>query len=190
MSRTCLSSDFFARDATVVAYQLLGCILVHHNGDTMCASNIVAGRIVETEAYLGPHDLACHSSKGKTKRTKVMFGPPAHAYVYLIYGMHELFNVVTGNHNGQAVLIRALEPLENITGKTDGPGKLTKAMGITRAYNATPLTQPPLYFSPAEHPASNIQRTARINVDYAGEWAKAPLRFVDADSAFLSKKIC
>ncbi len=93
------------------------------------------GRIVETEAYLGPHDLACHASRGRTARTEVMFGPPGHAYVYFIYGMHYCVNVVTERAgHAAAVLIRALEPGPGVLGQTDGPGRLCKALGIDRTH--------------------------------------------------------
>ena len=110
---TALPISFYARDAETVARALLGTILVFHDKRL---------RVVETEAYVGTHDLACHASKGRTARTEVLFGPPGRAYLYLIYGMYELFNVVTGEDgDAQGVLVRAGEPLANITGKTDGP---------------------------------------------------------------------
>src|SRR5579871_5051550 len=105
-----LSRDFYNRDTKIVAQELLGKYLVHVvNGVKMI------GMIVEVEAYLGPHDLAAHSAKGKTKRTEVMFGPPGHSYVYLIYGMYHCMNVVTEpEHHASAVLLRALQPIKNI----------------------------------------------------------------------------
>ncbi len=145
-------------------------------------------RIVETEAYVGVHDLACHAAKGRTKRTEVMFGPPGRAYIYLIYGMYELLNVVTGSTgDAQAVLIRAAEPLGNITRTTDGPGKLTLALGLTRAYNAHDVTQPPLTLE-AGTPPQEIVTTTRIGVDYAGIWKDAPLRFYDGASRHVSRR--
>ncbi len=181
-----LSYEFYARDAEQVAKSLLGKILVHKvahkTGDLL-----YKGRIVETEAYLGEHDLACHASKGITKRTKVIFGKAGHAYVYLIYGMYDMFNVVTGKEGeGQAVLIRALEPLENIVGKTDGPGKLTKAMGITRTLNAKSLMGESLWLEQAPS-VKKIVTTTRIGIDYAKEWKDALLRFYDANNDFISK---
>src|SRR3954454_783423 len=134
---TPLSLQDFARPAVELAKDLLSCVLLH---------NEAAGMIVETEAYLGLDDLAAHASKGKTERTKVLFGPPGHAYVYLIYGMYECLNVVA-DPDGIAgcVLIRALEPVSGlelmrkrrprsakIKDLASGPGKLTLAMGITR----------------------------------------------------------
>ena len=141
---------------------------------------------METEAYLGPHDLACHSSKGMTKRTKVMFGPAARSYVYLVYGIHKLFNVVTGNHNGQAVLIRAVEPI-NFSMMTNGPGKLTKALGIGLEHNDISLLDDIIFVNDAK-PVNKIITRSRIGIDYAKEWKDAPLRFYDYDSEFISKR--
>lgn len=174
-----LPASFYARDAETVAKALLGTTLVFDNKRL---------RIVETEAYVGVHDLACHAAKGRTKRTEVMFGPPGRAYVYLIYGMYELLNVVTGSEgDAQAVLIRAAEPLGNITRTTDGPGKLTRALGLTRAYNTHNLTKPPLTLEPGTAPAE-IVTTTRVGIDYAGVWKDAPLRFYDAASRHVSKR--
>lgn len=174
-----LPESFYARDAETVARALLGTTLVFEDKRL---------RIVETEAYVGPHDLACHAAKGRTKRTEVMFGPPGRAYIYLIYGMYELLNVVTGNEgDAQAVLIRAAEPLANISRTTDGPGKLTLALGLNRAYNAHNLTEPPLTLEPGTPPTS-IVTTTRVGIDYAGAWKDAPLRFYDAASPHVSKR--
>jgi DNA-3-methyladenine glycosylase len=166
-----LNRAFYARSADVVARELLGCHLAHRVDHQWRV-----GRIVETEAYLGPHDLACHSAKGRTARTEVMFGPPGISYVYLIYGLHHCFNAVTGD--GAAVLIRALEPLTLLPSATNGPGRLTKALGLTRQHNALPLDGPTLRLTagaPVE--ASAVRTSARIGVEYAKAWAKAPLRF-------------
>lgn len=174
-----LPRSFSATDTEALARALLGQLLVRVDG-----RSFRVGRIVETEAYLGPHDLACHSSKGRTPRTEVMFGPPGHAYVFLIYGMHHCVNVVTGG--GAAVLIRALEPIDGLDGvRTDGPGRLTRALGITRELDGVPLDAPPLYLS-AGQPVPRARRSARIGVDYAKEWAAKPLRFFDATSAHVS----
>jgi DNA-3-methyladenine glycosylase len=172
-------ATFYTRDAETVARDILGSTLVFHDKRL---------RIVETEAYVGPHDLASHASKGRTNRTEVMFGPAGRAYIYLIYGMYELLNVVTGSEgDAQAVLIRAGEPLANISRTTDGPGKLTRALGLTRALNAHDLTQLPLTLEPGTPPQS-IVTTTRIGIDYAGVWKDAPLRFYDAASPHVSKR--
>ncbi len=177
-----LPYSFYARNAELVAKDLLGKILVYKNKGILSK-----GRIVESEAYLGEHDLACHAAKGRTRRTEVLFGKAGYVYVYLIYGMHNMFNVVTGKEGeGQAVLVRALEPLENIKGKTDGPGKLTKTMGITRDHNKVDLTGESLWLEQAPK-VKNIVTTPRIGIDYAKEWKDAPLRFYDSDSEFISK---
>ena len=177
-----LPSTFYARDAQTVARALLGQTLVCEIGEVQRA------RVVETEAYVGVHDLACHASKGRTKRTETMFGPPGRLYVYLIYGMYSMLNVVTGAEGeAQAVLVRAAEPLENVTGKTDGPGKLTRALGVTRDHNAHPLDRAPLYFE-AGPPPERITTTTRVGIPYAGAWRDAPLRFYDAESPHVSKR--
>ena len=128
-----LARDFYDRDTILVARELLGKCLVHRDQGVERV-----GRIVEAEAYLGPHDLAAHSSKGLTPRTRSMFGPPGHAYVYLIYGMHHCMNVVTqAEGTASAVLLRALEPIRNIEERTKGPGLLCRALGIDRRLMAT-----------------------------------------------------
>lgn len=169
---------FSARDTVEVAKALLGCFLVHRRA---------VGRIVEVEAYLGPHDLACHSAKGRTARTEVMFGPPGHAYVYLIYGMHHCVNVVTGG--GAAVLIRAVEPVEGFApdARGDGPGRLTRSMHLTRAQNGLRLDRAPLFLAEGS-PVTRLGSSARIGVDYAGpRWSRRRLRFFDASSPHVSK---
>lgn len=134
---------FFNQKTELVAQKLLGTFLIKK-----LKNDYQIGRIVETEAYLGEHDLACHTSKGITKRTKTMFGEPGHAYVYLIYGMHHCFNVVTEpKGQGCAVLIRALEPVLNISLKTDGPGKLCRALDIHRAHDGLDLTDDEIFFA-------------------------------------------
>jgi len=171
----------FADDAAdAVARALLGQLLVRVD-----RGRVRAGRIVETEAYLGPHDLACHSSKGRTARTSVMFGPPGHAYVFLVYGMHHCVNVVTGH--GAAVLLRALEPVEGLDGlRTDGPGRLTKALGISLALDAHPLDAPPLYLAEGAE-VTRVASGPRIGVDYAGAWAKRRLRFWERGNPHVSR---
>ena len=180
-----LARSFFDRDTTRVAQELLGKHLVH-----VVAGEERVGRIVETEAYLGPHDLAAHSARGFTPRTKVMFGAPGHAYVYLIYGMHWCMNVVTEEEgHASAVLLRALEPVTNIEGRTQGPALLCKAMGITGALTGHDLASDDLFIvDPGPEPAFKIVKRPRIGVDYAGHWARRLLRFYIKGNAFVSKK--
>jgi len=143
-----------------------------------------AGIIVETEAYLGSHDKASHARFGRTRRNAVMFGHGGVSYVYLCYGMYDLFNVVTGRDGDpQAVLIRALEPVRGIGGDvavTRGPGKLTRALGITRSHSGLDMTgaSTPVYIAPGRRISrTDISVGPRVGVDYAGDWASAPLRF-------------
>jgi DNA-3-methyladenine glycosylase len=174
-----LPRSFSARDTVEVAQRLLGQRLACLGPDGWRV-----GRIVETEAYLGPDDLACHSAKGRTRRTEVMFGPPGHAYVYLVYGMHRCVNVVTGA--GAAVLIRALELHGGRGERADGPGRLTKALGITLEHDGHPLDTSPLMLLSGE-PAPAIARGPRIGVDYAGPyWSRRALRFWIDGSPFVS----
>jgi DNA-3-methyladenine glycosylase len=180
-----LPRTFFNRDTELVARELLGCLLVHRvNGVER------VGKIVETEAYLGVGDMAAHSSKGVTPRTRVMFGPPGYAYVYLIYGMHHCINIVTeAEGQGTAVLLRALEPVRNLHGKTSGPGLLCKAMGIDRRLNSHDFCSPTLHVLP--RPAGEavaVVKRPRIGVDYAGEWAARPLRFYLEGNSYVSRK--
>ena len=177
--------DFYDRDAETVARALLGAYLIHRV-DGLAR----VGRVVETEAYLGPHDLAAHSSKGRTPRTEVMFGPPGFAYVYLIYGMHNCLNAVTGAEgHASAVLIRALEPVANLEGNTRGPGLLCRAMGIDRRLNGSDLVRGGLVFTPPPDQESfRVAARPRIGVDYAGEWAGKPLRFLIEGNPFVSRK--
>jgi DNA-3-methyladenine glycosylase len=179
-----LDRDFYSRPTALVARALLGCVLVHRRGD-----DERAGKIVEVEAYLGAHDLASHTSKGITPRTRIMYGPPGHAYVYLIYGMHHCMNVVTeAEGNGCAVLIRALEPVCNLSGNTRGPGLLCKAMGLDKTQNGHDLLSDDLYIAPRAEPPPHITHRPRIGVDYAGEWAGAMLRYYITDNPFISRK--
>ncbi len=172
-----LSAAFFDGPALTVARRLLGQVLVHGRR---------RARIVEVEAYLGPHDKASHSYKGRTARTEVMFGPPGQAYVFLVYGMHHCFNVVTGR--GAAVLVRAVEPLAAVTLRTDGPGRLTRALGIDLSHNAHPLQRRPLWLEAGPKvPARQVARGPRIGVDYAEEWASRPYRLWVKGNSFVSK---
>jgi DNA-3-methyladenine glycosylase len=179
-----LTRDFYARATLKVARELIGMHLVHHDGKTRRT-----GRIVETEAYCGPFDLAAHSARGRTPRTSIMFGPPGYAYVYLIYGIWNCLNVVTAAEGKpQAVLLRALAPVENLTEPSWGPGLLCRAMHIDRRLNAADLCGETLWLERPDVAAAapRICRAPRIGVDYAGEWAQRPWRFFDADSPYVS----
>jgi DNA-3-methyladenine glycosylase len=145
---------------------------------------------VEVEAYLGPHDLAAHSARGRTQRTEVMFGPPGHAYVYLIYGMYSCMNVVTQPEGvASAVLLRAVEPVKNIQERTQGPGLLCKAMHIDRCLNGHDLLSDDFYIvDPGGSERFSIVKRPRIGVDYAGRWAKRLLRFYIRDNPFVSRR--
>jgi DNA-3-methyladenine glycosylase len=180
-----LPRAFYDRDTEAVAGDLLGMLLAHRVGGVLRV-----GRIVETEAYLGPHDLASHSSKGRTARTEVMFGPPGHAYVYLIYGVHHCLNVVTeAEGHASAVLIRALEPVREIEGSTKGPGLLCRALGIDRRLNGHDLVSDVLFIAEPDHPGPiEVVARPRVGVDYSGEWAAKPLRFLIRGNAFVSRK--
>ena len=175
---------FYDRDTIAVARDLLGKHLVH-------VSNGVerVGRIVEVEAYLGTNDLASHSSKGLTGRTRVMFGPPGRAYVYLVYGMHCCVNVVTERDgHASAVLLRALEPVMNVDGSTRGPGRLCKAMRIDRRLNDHDLTSDDFFIvDPPMAERFSIVKRPRIGVGYAGPWARRLLRFYIRGNPFVSK---
>jgi len=166
-----LTADFFDRPADRVARDLLGAWLVMPGPDGRPARHAVH----ETEAYLGAHDLACHGSKGMTKRNATMFGPAGRWYVYLCYGMHWMLNVVTGSEGvPAAVLIRGVGPHV-------GPGRVTKALGIDRGFDGRPAGRAGgLWFeaSGIQVPPRRIERTPRIGVGYAGAWAEKPLRFV------------
>ena len=217
-----LPEAFYARPAEVVAPALLGQTLVVTVGSVQAQQDtnsersarthqrdkrqLPAGRyrvrIVETEAYVGTHDLACHASKGRTPRTEVMFGAAGLVYVYLIYGMYHMLNIVTGQvGEGQAVLIRAVEPLEppTLPVNTNGPGKLCRALDIDKRHNGRSLhrslhkslrgsLQSEALHLCAGTPPRRVITTPRIGIDYAGDWKDAPLRFFDADSAHVSKR--
>jgi DNA-3-methyladenine glycosylase len=180
-----LSRAFYARDTLTVARELIGMHLSHDDAGT-----VRVGRIVETEAYQGPEDLAAHSARGRrTARTEVMFGPPGHAYVYLIYGFWNCLNVVTREAGTpQAVLIRGLEPVANLPPSTWGPGLLCREMHIDRSFNGEDLRGDRLWIQRPklrQRPV-HIESSTRIGVDYAGEWAQRPWRFFDRDSPFVS----
>ena len=199
-----LGNNFFERETVEVAKNLLGKKIIRNiSGNFFCA------KIVETEAYLGLEDRACHSYGGNiTKRNEILYKEAGTIYVYLIYGMYNLLNIVTKNENDpEAVLIRAVEPIENIDamavnrfGKiykdlssyqkknlTNGPGKLTMAMEIDRALNGKILSPDYLYIEEGED-VRNIIETKRIGIDYAGEDANLPLRFYIEDNPYVSVK--
>ena len=179
-----LPRSFYDRDTILVARELLGKLLVHK---TRGVERI--GRIVETEAYLGPHDRAAHSARGVTERTRVMFGPPGHAYVYFIYGMHYCMNVVTEPvGRGCAVLLRAVEPVQNVTGRTCGPGLLCRALRIDQRRNAHDLLGDNFYIAaPSRAESFTIIKRPRVGVDYAGHWARRHLRFYIHGNPFVSR---
>jgi len=180
-----LPRSFYERDAISVAHELLGKHLVHDDGNTTRI-----GRIVEVEAYLGPHDLAAHSARGRTLRTEVMFGPPGHAYVYLIYGIYNCMNVVVEPEGvAAAVLLRALEPVRGVSERTAGPGLLCRAMVIDRRHNGMDLKGPTLCIeAPMTAEPFRIVKRPRIGVDYAGHWARRLLRFYIKGNPFISRR--
>lgn len=178
IARTMVGNELFAQNALSCAPQLPGLIMVRP-----VAGVVRRARLVEVEAYLGPKDLASHASKGRTARTEVMFGPPGRAYVYFIYGMHWMFNVVVG-HAGEAeaVLFRAALPLDGWAVDLSGPAKLARACGISRLENGMDLTGDDLYFVREPDYRSRIRKSKRIGVDYAGRWKDRLLRFVDVQA--------
>ncbi len=186
-SLSALPRSFYERDALVVARALLGSRLVVCPGEGRAP---LVTRIVETEAYRGPTDLACHARAGVTPRTRTLFGPPGRAYVYLIYGMYELFNVVTlSEGSGHAVLIRAVEPVTGLepSARTSGPGRLTRALGLTRADNAVDLVKGERVFVAARDRRPRVRTSPRVGVAYAGIWADKPWRFFDDASPHVSR---
>lgn len=180
-----LDRSFYNRDTRTVARDLLGKLLIRYDGEVA-----KIGKITEVEAYVGTQDLAAHVSKGITPRTRVMFGPPGYAYVYLIYGMHHCINVVTeAEGHGSAVLLRALEPIANLEGNTRGPGRLCKAMGITLSDYGHDLCSNNFYLAYQDNPEPiTIIERPRVGVDYAGEWAHELLRFYIKDNNYISRK--
>ncbi|MBX5465348.1 MAG: DNA-3-methyladenine glycosylase [Clostridia bacterium] len=198
---------FFDRPAVELAPALLGLELVHESPE-----GLASGLIVEVEAYAGPEDRAAHSWGGRrTARTEVMFGPPGHAYIFSVYGMHWCFNVVAGPGNKpEAVLVRALEPLRGLDlmrrrrraplpaasgpaaerALTAGPGRLCQALAITGAQYGLPLWRPEsplrLHRGRAPVPAERIATGVRVGIDYAGEWRLRPWRFWIRDNPYVS----
>jgi len=203
-----LSKTFFNQPTLQLAEALLGQHLIHDSPE-----GLTVGKIVETEAYLFKNDPACHAHRGKTKRNEVMFGPPGFSYVYFIYGMYELFNVTSGpEEHGEAVLIRALEPIEGIelmskrrqSLKTttpslqnlcNGPGKLVQALGISRAHNGFDLRQSPIRIIQAPKlksssiTAAKVTKTPVIKTTRIGisSGAELPYRFYLQGNKFVSK---
>lgn len=200
-----LNDNFYLENTETVARKLLGKILVHNiNG------NILKGKIVETEAYMGVTDKGAHSYGGRrTKRVEIMYGPPGRAYIYFIYGMYYCLNAVTQKEGiPEAVLIRALEPLEGhdimalnrfnkeykdltstqITNLTNGPGKLCMAMGIDKKLNGNMLSGDIFYIEEGNNDKFDIIKTKRIGIDYAEEAKDFLLRFYVKGSPFVSKK--
>ena len=189
-----LPRAFYDRPTELVARELLGAILEHHSAD-----GVTSGRIVETEAYLGPDDPACHAVAGRTARTWHLHGPPGIAYVYFIYGVHWCFNAVTRREGlPSAVLVRALEPVDGLElmrrrraartadrGLTNGPGKLCAALAITGAESGARLDRPPLSILGGEPvPDANVEVSPRIGISRAADW---PLRWYIKDNPFVSR---
>jgi len=195
VARAILPRAFYDRDTLCVAQELLGHRLVR-----IWHGQRVSGRIVETEAYVGSSDTACHAARGRTDRNAVMFGPPGHAYVYFIYGMYHCLNVVTEAEGfPAAVLIRALEPLEGLEvmrenrgGRPDreltaGPGRLCQALGIDRRFNGVDLCEPGLLFIEEGEPPSSVAAGPRIGIRAETKDMAAPWRFFLPDSSFVSR---
>lgn len=192
-----LPRAFYARPVLTVAREVIGKLVVSES-----AEGVTRGRIVESEAYRGPSDRAAHSFGGRrTARTEAMFGPPGHAYVFFVYGMHWHFNLVTGRSGEpHAVLVRAVEPIDGTTlmsarrgmkgdvrNLANGPGKLCRAFAIDGDDYAVDLCKAGrLYIVDGPAP-KKIGRSERIGVDYAGAWARKKWRFFDAESPFVSR---
>ena len=172
-----LPRSFYARPTVEVARDLLGKVIRH---------GAASARIVETEAYLGIDDAAAHSARGPTPRTRVIFGPPGRAYIYLIYGMHYCLNVVAEPEGvAGCVLIRAVEPITGLIHLSNGPGKLTRALGITLEHYGADLTRGPLTIhAPANDEKVDIAISPRIGINKA---ADLPLRFFIRGNRFVSR---
>src|SRR5687767_13824398 len=193
---TKLSHLFYSRSTLEVASDLLGKVLVRR-----LEGRKLTGKIVETEAYVGPHDLACHASKGHTPRTSIMFGAPGYAYVYMIYGFYFCLNVVTERKGyPAAVLIRALEPLENLelmrqmrknprhdTDVASGPGKLCMAMSIDKRLNGEDFLGQRLWIEDRKLDSDPILSSPRVGIEYAGEYKDKPWRFYVANNPHVSR---
>jgi DNA-3-methyladenine glycosylase len=191
-----LPRSFYSRSTLQVAQDLIGKVLVRDFD-----GHLLSGKIVETEAYVGPHDLACHASKGHTPRTSIMFGPAGYAYVYMIYGFYFCLNVVTERKGyPAAVLIRGVEPLESLdfmrelrnnperdTNIASGPGKLCRAMSIDKRLNGEDLLGRTLWIEDRKLDSGPILSSPRVGVDYAGEYKDKPWRFFLANNPHVSK---
>ena len=189
-----LSKEFFLQDTVTAARDLLGCLLIHKSSE-----GLLGGYIVETEAYLGHKDLACHSYRGRTKRNEVMFLGAGLVYVYIIYGLYYCLNFTSASEdNPEAVLIRALEPVSGIEimqknrNKTkpkelcSGPGKLAQALGVDMELNGTAIGDKiTVYERGTNELNNNITATTRIGISQA---ADLPLRFYIKGNPFISKK--
>ena len=180
-----LPRTFFTQSTEEVARELLGRYLVLNQA----GKPVRIGKIVETEAYVGEHDLASHSAHGRTARTAPMFEEAGRAYVYLIYGMYWCLNVVTEEvDRGCAVLLRALEPISGITASTDGPGKLCRALDIDKSWNRADLVSGQLRLTEGKPiDPDQIATSGRIGVSYAGDWADKPLRFFVTTNPYVSR---
>lgn len=191
-----LPRSFYSRDVLVVARELLGKVIVHRSPE-----GVAAGRIVETEAYRGPEDLAAHTAKGRrTRRNEAMWGEAGRAYVFRLYGMHWAFNAVTGAvGEPHAVLVRAVEPLEPVEllelrrgiaasrrELTGGPGRTTAALGIDGSHDGEDLCGEGRVVILDAPRLPRVGRSARIHVDYAGVWAQKPWRFYERGNWYVS----
>ena len=189
-----LPREFYNRDTEIVARELLGTVLEVHS-----PGGVASGRIVETEAYIGEHDLACHAAAGRTARTEVLYGAPGFAYVYFIYGMYWCFNAVTrAEHEPSAVLVRAVEPVDGLAlmrrrrpkarrdvDLTNGPGKLCLALGIRREHHGARLDRAPILIRPgAPVLDDDVVVTPRIGITHSADW---PLRYFIKDNLYVSK---
>jgi DNA-3-methyladenine glycosylase len=171
-----LGLEFFQQPAITLAPALVGTILVRRH-----RQKEYRARIVETEAYVGAHDLACHAAKGRTQRTETMFGQGGRTYVYLIYGMHHMLNIVASTADDpQAVLLRGAVPLDDWNVDLTGPGKLARHLQLTKQHNNLDVTQSKLYFETDENYVPQLVRTKRIGIDYAKQWKDELLRFIDS----------
>jgi len=169
-----LGAEFFDRDTVAVARDLLGKVLVREVG-----GRTLWGRLVEVEAYLGPDDLAAHSSGGRrSPRNEVMYGPPGHAYIYFTYGMHHCLNFVTREEGlAQAVLVRALEPGPGV-GRCSGPGLVCRALDIDRNLNGAALVPPSIYVLDDGTPSRRLYATPRIGIGQQGDWDRPSATFL------------